>query len=148
MNSQSVILQAGGRPQIPSLPKAFTNLKLILRLTSGEHVFKQGCTITSGTESYLKGHHLLYLDQQWRTLSNTIINPLPTLSMHPQQLRRSLIIFFKEKNSCACDFLCHWNTHSTFSQVPGEGGRIWPVKTYGSLIFTHHTPENSKFIST
>lgn len=64
MNSQSVILQAGGRPRIPSFPKAFTNL-LILRLSSGELVFKQDCAITSGTESYLRGHHLLYLEQQW-----------------------------------------------------------------------------------
>lgn len=64
MNSQSVILQAGGRPQIPSFPKAFTNL-LILRLSSDEHVFKQESAITSGAESYLKGHHLLYLEQQW-----------------------------------------------------------------------------------
>lgn len=68
MNSQSVILQAGGRPQIPSFPKAFTNLKLILRLSSNEHVFKQDCAITSGTESYLEGHHLLYLEQQWEKI--------------------------------------------------------------------------------
>lgn len=64
MNSQFVILQAGGRPQIPIFPKAFTNL-LILRLSSYEHVFEQDCVITSGTESCLKGRHLLYLEQQW-----------------------------------------------------------------------------------
>lgn len=87
MNSHSVILQAGGRPQIPSFPKAFTNL-LILRLSSDENTFKQECVITSGTESYLQGHHLLYLELQWgNIIKHKPRDFLPTLSMHPQQLR-------------------------------------------------------------
>lgn len=56
-------------------------------------MFEQDCAITSGAESCLKGHHLLYLEQQWE--GNIIkhyniiqYKPrdfLPTLSVHPPQ---------------------------------------------------------------
>lgn len=109
MNRQSVILQAGGRPQIPSFPKACKNF-LILRLSLEDQVFQQDCQEQRGT---------------WRVITCFIIKHqhkprdfLPTLSMHPQQempfLKSPVPVI-----SCATGILTLIS-----SEVPGEGGRI------------------------